>query len=95
MKKRLMVKPGMTGLWQVSGGNHLSFHQMVHLDIKYIEEQSFLLDTRIILKTAGLVVRRDGNYWSNNDREDNQSDDEIIESESAPHVQETRLNNEC
>ena len=95
MKKRLMVKPGMTGLWQVSGGNNLSFHQMVRLDIKYIERQSFLLDTRILMKTAGLVIRRDGNYWSNNGREGNQSDDEIIESGSAPQVQKTRLNNEC
>lgn len=50
-RKRLDVKPGLTGLWQVSGRHHLSFEQMVHLDIYYIENWSLWLDLKIILKT--------------------------------------------
>ena len=80
MKKRLTVMPGMTGLWQVSGGNQLSFHEMVRLDIKYIERQSLFFDIKILLKTIGLVLRRDGNYWSKNGKENNQTEDRIIES---------------
>ena len=50
-RKRLDVKPGLTGLWQVSGRYRLSFEQMVQLDIYYIENWSFWLDLKIILKT--------------------------------------------
>src|SRR5215475_6710301 len=50
-RKRLDVKPGLTGLWQVSGRYHLSFDQMVKLDIYYIENWSLWLDLKIILKT--------------------------------------------
>lgn len=50
-RKRLDVKPGMTGLWQISGRYHLSFEQMVQLDIYYIENWSLWLDLKIILKT--------------------------------------------
>lgn len=50
-RKRLDVKPGLTGLWQVSGRHHLSFEQMVQLDIYYIENWSLWLDLKIILKT--------------------------------------------
>jgi lipopolysaccharide/colanic/teichoic acid biosynthesis glycosyltransferase len=94
MHKRLLVKPGMTGLWQVSGGNHLSFHQMVRLDIEYIERQSMLLDVRILLKTAMLVIRRDGNYWSKNGQKSQPTEDKVIESSAAPQAQKTRVPNE-
>src|SRR5215510_11267095 len=50
-RKRLDVKPGLTGLWQVSGRYRLSFQQMVQLDIYYIENWSPWLDLKIILKT--------------------------------------------
>src|SRR5262249_31175293 len=50
-RKRLDVKPGLTGLWQVSGRYRLSFEQMVQLDIFYIENWSLWLDLKIILKT--------------------------------------------
>jgi exopolysaccharide biosynthesis polyprenyl glycosylphosphotransferase len=50
-RKRLDVKPGLTGLWQVSGRYRLSFEQMVQLDIYYIENWSLWLDLKIILKT--------------------------------------------
>ena len=66
MKKRFLVPQGMTGLWQVSGGNYLSFHDMVRLDIEYVERQSPLLDLKILLKTVGLVLGRGGDYWSGN-----------------------------
>ena len=52
---RLSVKPGMTGLWQVSGRNSLGFEEMVILDLKYIEERTFLQDIKIILKTIPLL----------------------------------------
>jgi lipopolysaccharide/colanic/teichoic acid biosynthesis glycosyltransferase len=51
-KQRLMVTPGCTGLWQVSGRNSLSFEEMVELDLEYIRERSFLFDIKLILKTV-------------------------------------------
>jgi lipopolysaccharide/colanic/teichoic acid biosynthesis glycosyltransferase len=57
-RKRLSVKPGMTGLWQVSGANQVPFDEMVRLDIEYIERESFMLDTKILFKTTGLVLLR-------------------------------------
>ncbi|HEX9000835.1 MAG TPA: sugar transferase [Blastocatellia bacterium] len=58
-RKRLDVKPGMTGLWQVSGRYHLSFEQMVQLDIYYIENWSLWLDLKIILKTLPALFMRE------------------------------------
>jgi lipopolysaccharide/colanic/teichoic acid biosynthesis glycosyltransferase len=51
-KQRLMVTPGCTGLWQVSGRNSLSFEEMVELDLTYIHKRSFLFDIKLILKTV-------------------------------------------
>jgi len=48
--------PGMTGLWQVSGKNRLTFDQMVRLDIRYSREKSMWLDTKIILKTPFVII---------------------------------------
>lgn len=59
---RLSVKPGITGLWQVSGRSDLSFEQSVGLDIEYIERQSLHLDFLILLKTFGAVVKGRGAY---------------------------------
>ncbi len=58
-RKRLDVKPGLTGLWQVSGRYRLSFDQMVKLDIFYIENWSLWLDLKIILKTLPALVMRE------------------------------------
>jgi len=55
-KKRLMVKPGCTGLWQVSGRGNFDFDEMVALDLQYIREQSLWLDLKIILKTVLLLL---------------------------------------
>lgn len=55
-RKRLSVPPGMTGLWQVSGRNRLSFDDMVRLDIEYMEMWSLRRDLAILLKTIPAVV---------------------------------------
>ncbi|WP_066070665.1 sugar transferase [Neobacillus soli] len=54
-KQRLLVTPGCTGLWQVSGRNSLGFDEMVKLDLQYIRERSFLYDIKVILKTVLLL----------------------------------------
>ena len=51
MKKRLDVKPGLTCYWQVSGRNSIGFKEWMKLDIKYVEERSFLVDIKLIFKT--------------------------------------------
>lgn len=55
-KQRLLVIPGCTGLWQVSGRNDIGFHEMVELDLKYIKERSLLLDLKIIFKTIKVII---------------------------------------
>ena len=57
-KKRLEVKPGLTGLWQVSGRSNLSFEEMVHLDLKYIDNRSIFTDIKIIFKTAEQMIKK-------------------------------------
>ena len=57
--RRLRVKPGITGLWQVSGRRSLSFEDMVRLDLEYIDRESPLLDAKILLLTAREVLLRD------------------------------------
>lgn len=61
-KKRLTVKPGLTGLWQVSGRSTVPFDEMVMLDLYYIENWSFLLDVKIILRTIPVVLFGLGGY---------------------------------
>jgi exopolysaccharide biosynthesis polyprenyl glycosylphosphotransferase len=58
-RKRLDMKPGMTGLWQVSGRNRLSFDEMVTLDLFYIENWSLWLDLKIMLRTLPVLLRGD------------------------------------
>jgi exopolysaccharide biosynthesis polyprenyl glycosylphosphotransferase len=58
-RKRLDMKPGMTGLWQVSGRNRLSFEEMVRLDLFYIENWSLWLDLKIMLRTLPVLLRGD------------------------------------
>ncbi len=55
-KQRLLVKPGCTGLWQVSGRNDLGFKEMVELDLKYINERTLVYDMKIIFKTIKIIV---------------------------------------
>jgi exopolysaccharide biosynthesis polyprenyl glycosylphosphotransferase len=56
-KKRLVIKPGITGLWQVSGKSLLSFKQMVMLDVRYINEWSIWLDLKILLETVPFILK--------------------------------------
>lgn len=58
--KRLAVKPGLTCIWQVSGRSNLQFPEQVKLDVQYIEQQSFLLDLKLIAKTLPAIVKGDG-----------------------------------
>lgn len=60
--RRLEVLPGITGLWQVSGRSDLSFQQWMNLDVYYIENWSFTLDIKIMLKTIPVVFRGRGAY---------------------------------
>jgi lipopolysaccharide/colanic/teichoic acid biosynthesis glycosyltransferase len=55
---RLSVKPGLTGLWQVRGRETHEFQDWVHYDMEYVQTRSLLLDLRILLMTAGSVLRR-------------------------------------
>jgi lipopolysaccharide/colanic/teichoic acid biosynthesis glycosyltransferase len=50
------VLPGITGLWQVSGRNRLTMQQMLALDLVYVEQQSFLLDLKIMWQTVPAVL---------------------------------------
>jgi lipopolysaccharide/colanic/teichoic acid biosynthesis glycosyltransferase len=54
------MKPGITGLWQVSGRNDVSYDERVKMDVEYMNNVSFLLDVQIILGTAGAVLSRTG-----------------------------------
>ncbi|MFP3565391.1 undecaprenyl-phosphate galactose phosphotransferase WbaP [Paraburkholderia sp. SIMBA_030] len=58
----LLAKPGMTGLWQVSGRNDTDYARRIFLDAWYVKNWSLWYDIMIMLKTVGVVVRRDGAY---------------------------------
>lgn len=61
-EKRLMVKPGLTGLWQVSGRSNLCWDKAITLDVHYVEHQSLSLDLSILVKTVPAVVTGRGAY---------------------------------
>ena len=61
-RKRYLVLPGITGLWQVSGRSELDFDDLVHLDFIYLERWSLALDLTILLKTVPAVLTRRGAY---------------------------------
>jgi lipopolysaccharide/colanic/teichoic acid biosynthesis glycosyltransferase len=60
--RRLTVPQGLTGLWQVSGRSQLKFHQMINLDLAYLERLSIWLDLKILLLTVPTVLRGKGAY---------------------------------
>ena len=62
VRRRLVVKPGLTGLWQVNGRSDLSWEESVRLDLRYVENWSFALDLQIMWKTISALVRRSGAY---------------------------------
>ncbi|MEV5575726.1 sugar transferase [Spirillospora sp. NPDC052269] len=60
--RRLVVRPGLTGLWQVSGRSDLSWEESVRLDLRYVENWSLAMDLQIMWKTWSAVVRGSGAY---------------------------------
>ena len=62
VRRRLVVKPGLTGLWQVSGRSDLSWEESVRLDLRYVENWSFALDLQILWKTFSVILRGSGAY---------------------------------
>ncbi|MGM2786185.1 sugar transferase [Bacillus cereus group sp. Bce018] len=61
-KQRLLVTPGCTGLWQVSGRSNLSFEQMVELDVYYIIQRNIMLDIKILLRTVKVLLKSNDAY---------------------------------
>jgi lipopolysaccharide/colanic/teichoic acid biosynthesis glycosyltransferase len=59
-RRRFAVKPGLTGLWQVSGRNERTYEEMVRLDIEYAQSRTFLLDLSIFARTPWAVLSRRG-----------------------------------
>jgi exopolysaccharide biosynthesis polyprenyl glycosylphosphotransferase len=62
VRRRLLVRPGITGLWQVNGRSQLSWEDAVRLDLYYVENWSIALDLSILARTVGAVVRGTGAY---------------------------------
>ncbi len=62
VSRRLLVKPGLTGLWQISGRSDLSWEESVRLDLRYVENWTLALDLLILWKTASAVLRSRGAY---------------------------------
>jgi undecaprenyl-phosphate galactose phosphotransferase len=58
----LAVKPGITGLWQATGRNDTDYRRRVAMDIYYVRNHNFWLDTYILMKTTGVVIGRHGAY---------------------------------
>ena len=56
LKKVLSVKPGITGLWQVSGRNNLTYKTRIKLDLNYVDNYNFLMDIRILIRTIGVIL---------------------------------------
>jgi lipopolysaccharide/colanic/teichoic acid biosynthesis glycosyltransferase len=59
-QKRLSVKPGITGLWQISGRQHISYDERVLLDMQYIDTRSFIVDLVILAKTVKVFIVHTG-----------------------------------
>jgi lipopolysaccharide/colanic/teichoic acid biosynthesis glycosyltransferase len=61
-RQRLLVRPGLTGLWQISGRSDLSWDETLRLDLTYVETWSLRLDLLILARTPGVVLRGKGAY---------------------------------
>jgi exopolysaccharide biosynthesis polyprenyl glycosylphosphotransferase len=62
VRRRLLVKPGLTGLWQISGRSDLTWEEAVRLDLRYVENWSLALDLSILWRTFSAVLHADGAY---------------------------------
>lgn len=61
-RRRLLVRPGVTGLWQVSGRSNLTWEDALRLDLQYVDSRSIGLDLAILVRTLPAVLRGDGAY---------------------------------
>lgn len=61
-RRRLLVRPGVTGLWQVSGRSRLSWEESIRLDLYYVENWSLMGDVVLLWRTVKAVLARDGAY---------------------------------
>jgi lipopolysaccharide/colanic/teichoic acid biosynthesis glycosyltransferase len=61
-RRRFSVPPGITCLWQLSGRSNITFNQWMELDRQYIDNWSLILDLKILLRTIGVVIKREGAY---------------------------------
>jgi lipopolysaccharide/colanic/teichoic acid biosynthesis glycosyltransferase len=59
-RQRLLVKPGLSCYWQISGRSDIGVDEWMQLDVKYIKEMSFLTDLKIILRTIPAVLKGEG-----------------------------------
>jgi exopolysaccharide biosynthesis polyprenyl glycosylphosphotransferase len=62
VRRRLLVRPGITGLWQVSGRSDLSWDEAVRLDLYYVDNWSLTYDLGILWRTVGVVLKQKGAY---------------------------------
>jgi lipopolysaccharide/colanic/teichoic acid biosynthesis glycosyltransferase len=62
VRRRLLVKPGLTGLWQISGRSDLPWEEAVRLDLRYVENWSLAMDLLILVKTVRAVLGSSGAY---------------------------------
>jgi exopolysaccharide biosynthesis polyprenyl glycosylphosphotransferase len=62
VRRRLVVKPGLTGMWQVSGRSELTWDESVRMDLRYVENWSFALDLQILWKTISVLLHGSGAY---------------------------------
>ncbi|GAH04106.1 unnamed protein product, partial [marine sediment metagenome] len=63
-KRRLSVKPGITGLWQVAGKSDCSFHELIQLDLEYIDNFSLMQDFKLIFNTMRLILQGGEKFWA-------------------------------
>ncbi len=61
-ERKLLVRPGLTGLWQVSGRSNLSWEESVRLDLRYVENWTLAMDALILWKTFGAMIRGNGAF---------------------------------
>ena len=62
VRRRFVVKPGLTGMWQVNGRSELSWDESVRMDLRYVENWSFALDLQILWKTVSVMLHGSGAY---------------------------------
>jgi lipopolysaccharide/colanic/teichoic acid biosynthesis glycosyltransferase len=66
--RRLSVKPGITGLWQVAGKADCTFSELIQLDLDYIDNWSLIQDFRLIIGTIRLLVQGGEKFWARMDK---------------------------